>query len=376
MGNQYIGARYVPKFDNAWNSTKVYEPLTIVDYGNTSYISMRNTPAGTLPTNTDFWKPYIVPSPSLTELEEEVNTLSGEVAINTADISQLKTDINKNMWKGRKCIWLGDSWLTTNYATTIFPAIISEKLGFSYNKIYGISGCGWVHAGGYAPQIDIIYNELGSDIANSIDYFFIYGSINDNGDTNSLSSAVDLCKSKVKQNFPNAELIAIPCLGNNNFNAENTFKGLWYTTSKALYNVLVTKGIRFYYEPFCLLLTANTFDDGIHPNNLGNTIIANTLINDMLNQQQFSEFRLASESTVIYFKFKGNEIFNTFDSSGNLNSVKIAEFNGMTIAGNGDTLIGTNESNEIKAVPISTDWSYTSPSVNAHIKASKFFLIN
>lgn len=55
MTRQYIGARYVPKFDGEWKENKVYEPLTIVEYNNGSYTSKIPVPAGTLPTNKEYW---------------------------------------------------------------------------------------------------------------------------------------------------------------------------------------------------------------------------------------------------------------------------------------------------------------------------------
>ena len=52
---EYIGARYVPIFDGDYDAGKVYEPLTIVTYNNSSYTSKTTVPAGTLPTNTTYW---------------------------------------------------------------------------------------------------------------------------------------------------------------------------------------------------------------------------------------------------------------------------------------------------------------------------------
>ena len=52
---QYVGARYVPIFDGDYNSEKVYEPLTIVYYNNSSYTSRKTVPAGIVPTNSEYW---------------------------------------------------------------------------------------------------------------------------------------------------------------------------------------------------------------------------------------------------------------------------------------------------------------------------------
>lgn len=54
---QYIGARYVPLFADPaeWDSTKQYEPLTIVLHEGNSYTSRQYVPAGIEITNEKFW---------------------------------------------------------------------------------------------------------------------------------------------------------------------------------------------------------------------------------------------------------------------------------------------------------------------------------
>lgn len=54
---QYIGARYVPIFADPaeWDSTKTYEPLTIVLHEGNSYTSRQYVPTGIDINNTDYW---------------------------------------------------------------------------------------------------------------------------------------------------------------------------------------------------------------------------------------------------------------------------------------------------------------------------------
>lgn len=56
---QYIGARYVPKFEDEWVSGKSYEALTVVPYLNASYTSKKPVPAniGNPSANPDYWAP-------------------------------------------------------------------------------------------------------------------------------------------------------------------------------------------------------------------------------------------------------------------------------------------------------------------------------
>ncbi len=55
--SQYIGARYVPLFADPldWDSTKTYEPLTIVYHEGNSYTSRQFVPAGAPVTNEAYW---------------------------------------------------------------------------------------------------------------------------------------------------------------------------------------------------------------------------------------------------------------------------------------------------------------------------------
>lgn len=54
---EYIGARYVPVFADPiqWDSTKVYEPITVVKNLGTSYVSRQSVPAGIAIDNENYW---------------------------------------------------------------------------------------------------------------------------------------------------------------------------------------------------------------------------------------------------------------------------------------------------------------------------------
>ena len=53
--NVYVGHRYVPKIFGEWDNTKIYEPLSIVQYQGASYTSRQSVPAGVEITNDDYW---------------------------------------------------------------------------------------------------------------------------------------------------------------------------------------------------------------------------------------------------------------------------------------------------------------------------------
>ena len=53
--NVYVGHRYVPKIMGDWDSTQIYEPLSIVQYQGNSFTSRQYVPSGIELTNEDYW---------------------------------------------------------------------------------------------------------------------------------------------------------------------------------------------------------------------------------------------------------------------------------------------------------------------------------
>lgn len=88
---QYIGARYVPLFADPieWDSSKTYEPLTIVYSGGNSYTSRQYVPAGIQIDDDAYW--------ALTgNYNAQVEQYRTEVARHDERIAKNSTDIAKN----------------------------------------------------------------------------------------------------------------------------------------------------------------------------------------------------------------------------------------------------------------------------------------
>lgn len=88
---QYIGARYVPLFSDPldWDSTKTYEPLTIVYHEGNSYTSRQFVPEGTSITNEAYW--------ALTgNYNAQIEKYRAEIAQYDKRITKNSTDIAKN----------------------------------------------------------------------------------------------------------------------------------------------------------------------------------------------------------------------------------------------------------------------------------------
>lgn len=94
---QYIGARYVPLFADPmqWDSTKTYEPLTIVYNGGNSYTSKQYVPAGIQIDDNAYWALTGNYNAQIEQYRAEVTQCNGRVTAVEGDTAQLKTDTAK-----------------------------------------------------------------------------------------------------------------------------------------------------------------------------------------------------------------------------------------------------------------------------------------
>lgn len=110
MDRQYIGARYVPLFANPveWNANTAYEALTIVTYMGASYTSMIPVPAGTPPTNTEYWVNTGNYNAQIEQYRQEVVQYHQEF---TGLESNFNTEVSANDYtQGKTIVIFGDSY--------------------------------------------------------------------------------------------------------------------------------------------------------------------------------------------------------------------------------------------------------------------------
>ncbi len=86
---QYIGARYVPIFLGEWEANVSYEPLSVVSYLQSTYTSKKTVPAGTLPTNTEYWANTGNYNAQVEEYRQEVVALSQQI---NGKVKMIKTN--------------------------------------------------------------------------------------------------------------------------------------------------------------------------------------------------------------------------------------------------------------------------------------------
>ena len=242
--NTYIGARYVPLIDGAWDNTKQYEPLTIVTYQGNSYTSKTYVPVGVDINNEIYWVLSGNYNAQVAALQEQVTQNTTNISTNETNITNLDnrvTTIENELpdigggivsLRGVKAVLMGDS-LNVGQGWGYF----AQQTSGLDATVYGNGSAGFVSKGNTAPFSGMDFEEMLDYIATTVDaetrgkvqLFMLLGGINDV--LNSLSgvdAAVASFMAKVKTVYPNAKYIVCPL---------HTFKRITTTQYNAYVNI-------------------------------------------------------------------------------------------------------------------------------------------
>ena len=94
--NVYVGQRYVPKIMGEWDNTKLYEPLSIVQYQGASYTSRQYVPVGVELTNEEYWAVTGNYNAQVEQYRQDVNNVKGEVINARNGENTLNDRLNKS----------------------------------------------------------------------------------------------------------------------------------------------------------------------------------------------------------------------------------------------------------------------------------------
>ena len=206
---QYIGARYVPLICGEWDENKVYEPLSIVLYLNSSYTSKKEVPAGTLPTDTTYWAMTGNYNALIGQLSERIDGVAGDVSALDDRVEALE-----NITSDKYIVCVGDSYgVLTDHP---WPSVLQTLTGLDNDhfKNVCVSGGGIV---GNAGSTGYYIAQLQSDnITNkdTVSDIIIAGGFNDAYTTNYLggiseeqvAAGFSAIKSYVAEHYPNAKV--------------------------------------------------------------------------------------------------------------------------------------------------------------------------
>lgn len=92
--NVYVGHRYVPKIFGEWDKSKLYEPLSIVQYQGNSFTSRQIVPVGIEITNEEFWVPTGNYNAQVELYRQEVRNVNDSLVSLTEEINGVTVKFN------------------------------------------------------------------------------------------------------------------------------------------------------------------------------------------------------------------------------------------------------------------------------------------
>lgn len=291
---QYIGARYVPLFDGEWDSTKEYEPLTVVMNQGASYTSKQSVPAGIQISNENYWFP--------------TGNYNAQIEMYRREVANAVKNVDN---KGRKrvAVYIGNSYTYGAGSSTGDKGVFGITKGL-FDEAFSFTKGGQ----GFAPYsvtqhrfIDSLSEAAASPQFDNDDVTDVI-IVSAMGDTRALAQGMEStvryqvqeCANYVKANFPNAVcyLSYAECVY-----GRNTETG--YSTD---YPLLQYK-MDYIFETICrnygmVYLGWNGYacnnragfnaSDNFHPNDNGYKIITTSIINAMYGYNPYA----VSEHTV------------------------------------------------------------------------------
>lgn len=257
---QYIGARYVPKFDGDWDNTKPYEAMVVVSYNGNSYTSKKNVPVGVSPTNTSYWALTGDYNSLVSELREKVDAIDDMFY----DVDYLKT---------KKYIFIGDSYSEFDHS---WLNLIKYKLDLTEGEnCFSFSQGGTGFTIGFPDWIGAITNLNAPD---DIDYIIVLGGYNDRGGVGIVNAIESFCN-VARGRFPKAKIL----IGFVGWNAHeydsflvDTFKQ--YKEGAKSAGAVYIDNIEYALHNYSYVAV-----DGFHPVNTGSASIYNSLLEFLMS---------------------------------------------------------------------------------------------
>ena len=337
---EYIGARYVPVFANPpeWNDTRGYEPLTIVLHQGNSFTSTQYVPTGIDISNTKYWLETGNWNAQIEAYREEVLRFDGRITQNADDIkanmaaiadeatarasadtalqqlieseetarkaadTELRSDLSAaiatvnqlnilSLFKGKNCVWVGDSFTTgvgADPTSKRVSTVFCNAMGMTEFN-YGVGASGWIWGTAanmpYITQVQNAYNEMTPEQRKNTAMVVLPGTSTDvshGSSSKQIGAAATLCAKKASNLFPNAVIYVIPMIWD---------KALFtYTAYDATVEICdqINKAtiphVKMDEDSYTWLLGRYEFytSDNVHPNNNGYAVWAAKMISSLL----------------------------------------------------------------------------------------------
>lgn len=368
---QYIGARYVTKiYENSldpssaeWEGGRAYEPLTLVTYLNSSYLSKKEVPAsvGDPAANPTYWVITGAYNGQIATLQAQIDTINAAIA-----------DLTKPM----KILCIGDSYghkIAHNWAYWL-----QNLLGLDNDHFVNecTDSSGFVGNVGIRTFEDQLQAPADKD---TFTHIIILGGFNDAyrsdgtiASFSDVSNAIISCGAYIKNNYPHAKvLFGYPavCTNLNDPVTASTIRN----NLNALHNVYITNGTSagwgymdfasYVLLPIAYIDTADlTYGCAFHPNSDGCQALAECVISYMNN----GEYSLNGEASCTFTAsgiFTGAYAIRTIENN-RLTSIRASEII-FTVADSSITYANVFNSRKLGDV----DWSIVYPNTGRFLKA-------
>ena len=204
MVRQYIGARYVTKiYENSldpssaeWEAGVTYEPLTMVTYNNSSYLSKKEVPGaiGDPASNPSYWA--------------VTGAFNGQILALQNQINSILALLHGQDFTSRKFAFASDSWLGVieNYLVPLMGLSITDVIRIS------CSGGGFVQQNGDGDTF--ITKLQAKPVDDDVTDFLIIGGQNDaygGQSASDVETALNTYFALARTKYPNATLYFVPC---------------------------------------------------------------------------------------------------------------------------------------------------------------------
>lgn len=337
---EYIGARYVPVFADPaeWDNTRGYEPLTIVLHQGNSFTSTQYVPTGADINDTKYWLETGNWNAQIEAYREEVKRYDGRITQNAEDIkaneiaianeaaartsedtatrnliaaeetarkaadTELRSDLSAaiaavnqqnilSLYKGKNCVWVGDSFTTgvgADPKTKRVSTVFCNAMGMTEFN-YGVGATGWIWGTTantpYITQVQNAYDAMTQEQRENTAMVVLPGTSTDvsHGSTSKqIGAAATLCAKKASDLFPNAVIYVIPMIWD-----KALFTYTAYDTTVEIcdqINKAAIPRVKMDEDSYTWLLGRYEFytSDNVHPNNTGYAVWAAKMVSSIL----------------------------------------------------------------------------------------------
>lgn len=393
---EYIGARYVPVFANPpeWDDTRGYEPLTIVLHKGNSFTSTQYVPTGIDINDTKYWAETGNWNAQIEAYREEVLRFDGRITQNTEGIkantaaiaseataranadmetrklitaeetartaadTELRSDLNAaiaamnqqtilSLYKGKNCVWVGDSFTTgvgADPTSKRVSTVFCNAMGMTEFN-YGVGASGWIWGTAankpYITQVQNAYDAMTEEQRKNTAMVVLPGTSTDvshGSSSKQIGAAAVLCAKKASTLFPNAVIYVIPMIWD-----KALFTITAYDTTVEIcdqINKAAIPRVKMDEDSYTWLLGRHEFytSDNVHPNNNGYAVWAAKMISSLLGSANTAGYINSFTSSFGKWDKKTYYLKNGFVFMPGYNITNVSD-------GGGDKNIGTLPNN-------------------------------